>query len=178
MENLKKKKYFRKLKWYPIKLLFVILAQVISMRTYSYGQFFEIAYSVISKIMIVWLIVGTAAMVIQSKKHLWEIRNNDMEYSDYFELGLRIKQIHAIAFVLMLPVAVFFALMIFTIFITLIIFMGYCICYWWNSKIVKIGLHKAYEENLMNKKELKIYSLCQYVYILDWLSLKYLDYKL
>lgn len=171
-------KLFTKLKWYPVKLLFIIEVFLFCMCHYGDEAVYATVFCVSFCFIIFWLLVYPFFMKMQTKKHLQEIRDSDMKYYDYFELGLRIKRIHTIAFVIMFPIAVFYAIFLFTIFVTLFIFVGYCVSYWWSSKIAKAGLDKAYDENLLDEKELKLYSLCQYICVLDWLSLKYLNRKL
>lgn len=164
---------FSKLKWYPVKLLFLIIVLPFSMYK-NYG----LVLAVVCFIIIFWLLVYPIFMKDQTKNHLQEIRNSDMKYYDYFELGLEIKLIHTIAFVIMFPMAVFYGVLLFTAFVTLFVIVGGCVSYRWSSKIVKIGLDKAHEQNLLNEQEVWFYNICQYVFILDWLSLKYLDHKL
>lgn len=161
---------FKKLKYYPVKL--VIIFAILSICFFAE---FETAGLVIFFVAIEWMIFEHFCMKNQTKKHLDEIKNEDMEYFEYLEIGKSIKRFHFIPFLVLGIIGLIGAIMIFTIFVTIIIFMAGCSILYWSSRIVNIGIEKAYQQNLISEQQAFFYKACQRFFISDLYALKKME---
>lgn len=161
---------FKKLKYYPVKL--VIIFAILSI---CYFAEFETAGLVIFFIAIEWMIFEHFCMKNQTRKHLDEIKNKDMEYYEYLKIGKDIKRFHFIPFLILGIIGLVGAIMIFTIFVTIIIFVAGCSVFYWSSKIVNIGIEKAYQQNILSEQQTYFYKACQHFFLLDLYALNKLD---
>lgn len=161
---------FKKLKYYPIKLLgiFVILS-------ICYFADLDTASLIIFFIAMEWMIFEHFCMKNQTRKQLEEIKNSKMEYFEYLEVGKSIKKFHFVPFLILGVIGLIGAMMLFTIFVTIIIFAVGCSVFSWSGKIVKIGIEKAYEQNLLSEQEAVFYKICQRFFIWDLFALRKLS---
>lgn len=125
---------FKKLQFYPIKIMFTFILWFLALMIED-----DIVFPLVMFASFIYLLVIYFTMSIQSSKQIRVLKNQKKNLHELEDIVHNIRKYWKVPIFVLVVIALFFALFIFTIFVTFIIGIELLLMYTWIGRIRETG---------------------------------------